>query len=385
MQFTIPSQRLDARLTSLDGALATLSAHCRPVPERLTDLDAATGFYLSRDVIAPCSSPPVDTAASDGFAACSMDLIGASSFSPAFVTAAPVFVSIGDAMPNGCDCVVDLTCVDLDGPPFAISASPSPGEGVRRVAADVCVGSNLFPAGLRLSLLHSHILHMAGVPRVYVRRPCVHIVGVPSVAGSHSFELVSELASASGIVLESSCSASRSDRHIIDAISALSQRSTPDLLLVVGGSGMGAGDHAIIALRLVGAQLSHGLALSKCATIGFGSLNGAAFVAIPGSFDSALCGWLGLVAPMLNMLCGAPGPASLESARLTRKISSAPGVSDIVLLERVAEGWAPSPAEDMSFAQALRAHGYLIIDAGGEGLAEGACVRPLALPGCWRG
>lgn len=381
MQFHLPPQRVDSQLTALDDALKALSVLCAPVPERIACVDDCMGLFVARDVHAPFASPPCDVAARDGYAVSSVDLIGASSFSPAYLMARPKVVCVGEALPDNCDCVVDFDCVAMDGPPFAINVSACPGQGVRRVGADAIAGSLLMPAGSRVQPYGAQLLRLAGLTHVHVRQPRVRLVDAPASGGSHTFAMVSALASTRGALVEHCICASRN----ADAIAQGSMQSAaqaPDLLIIVGGTGSGADDHVIEALRHMGAQIAHGVALLPGSTIAVGGVNDVPFIALPGRFDGALAGYLSLVSPALRMLCAAPPPAPLEGAPLLRKLSSAPGVSDVVLLERASGGWAPSPAGDMSVAQALRADGYLIVDAGGEGLGGGAIVRPLPFPGC---
>ena len=67
----------------------------------------------------------------EGYAVRSRDLAGASSFSPAYLAAAPQHVRMGDALPDGCDCVLDPGAVDVsDAAPQALAES-YPGENTR--------------------------------------------------------------------------------------------------------------------------------------------------------------------------------------------------------------------------------------------------------------
>jgi molybdopterin biosynthesis enzyme len=377
---------MDAPLTSLDGALELLCAHCAPAAQLLVDIRESVGASISCDVAAPSCLPARDSAARDGFAAASVDLIGASSFNPSFLMVAPVAVSVGDVMPDGCDCVVDFGCVSAEGPPFTISVSAAPGQGVRRMGADVNAGSVLLCAGSQMSAVDVALLQIAGVSKVSVRQPRVCIVGVPSADHcTHTFDFMSALAEQAGVLLEQVICASRSADDIEQKISLRNGVvAAPDLLITIGGSGAGLADYSVDALRRTGAQMCHGLALSGGTTIGFGRLHGCLVIALPGRFEGALGGWLALVMPVLQLLFAIRQPEPLQSGPLLRKVSSAPGMSDVVLMERNSNGWAPSLAGDMSVAQALRAEGYLLLGAGSEGLAEGAVVRPLPLPGQWR-
>ena len=386
MLFSSSTQRMDARLTSVGDALGFLSVDCAPAALRVVEVGACVGAYISCDILAPSCLPARDVAARDGFAAASVDLIGASSFNPSVLMVAPLPVSVGEIMPDGSDCVIDFGCIGSDGPLFTVSVSAAPGEGVRRMGADVTPGSVLLRAGSQMSAFDAALLQIAGVSKVSVREPRVRIVGIPSADGcTDTFELISVLARQAGVLPEPVICVSRSSDDIMQQISHRNgDGAAPDLLITIGGSGAGFTDHSVDALRRVGAQMCHGLALSGGATIGFGRLDGCPVIALPGRFDGALGGWLALVTPVLEHLCVICQPGLLESGPLLRKVSSAPGMSDVVLLARIANGWAPSPAGEMSVAQALLADGYLLLGPGSEGLAEGAVVRPLPLPGQWR-
>ena len=377
---------MDPRLASVDDALEFLSVDCAPAARRFVEIGACVGAYISCDIPATSCLPGRDVAARDGFAASSVDLIGASSYNPSVLMVSPVPVSVGEVMPDGSDCVVDFGCIGSDGPPFTFSVSAAPGEGVRRMCADVNPGSVLLRAGSQMSAFDAALLQIAGVSKVSVRQPRVRIVGIPSADGCiDTFELICAVVQQAGVLPEPVICASRIADDIMQQISLRNgDVGAPDLLITIGGSGAGVTDHSVDALRRVGAQMCHGLALSGSTTIGFGRLDGCPVIALPGRFDGALGGWLALVTPMLEHLCVICQPEPLESGPLLRKVSSAPGMSDVVLLARIANGWAPSPAGEMSVAQALLANGYLLLGPGSEGLAEGAVVRPLRLPGRWR-
>ena len=78
------------------------------------------------------TSPPAD-----GWALRARDLVGASSYSPLPLPTSPVWVEAGDAMPEGCDCVLDSDSVDQSGPMAQVLAEAIPGQGVRRAGGDI--------------------------------------------------------------------------------------------------------------------------------------------------------------------------------------------------------------------------------------------------------
>src|SRR5882672_1603739 len=111
----IPTQHLSASLTPLDVALAALLHDLAPVAPIELPLAEALGC-IAAEMPALKAHPPHDIAAADGWALRARDLVGASSYSPLPLAASPVWVEVGDAIPEGCDCVIDSDAVDQTGP-----------------------------------------------------------------------------------------------------------------------------------------------------------------------------------------------------------------------------------------------------------------------------
>ncbi len=345
------------------AARALLLAACAPVPPlRLALADVQNG-WAAEDIVAPTPVPPGDLALRDGIAVASADLVGASAFSPALLMERPTRVSVGEPLPPGCDALVSCDSLSLDGPPWEVSEPAAPGEGVRRAGEDLAARETIAPAGCWLDPMVRAALREACVETVAVRRPRVRVV---VAAGADSAgALVADLAAAFGA-------------HVLPA--GTLDASGCDLLLAVGGTGEGVCDGVVAALRQKGRVFAHGLSLDPGRTGAVGQLGSVPFIAIPGRFDGALGLWLALVAPALRRLAGAPDPQVCEARPLSRKIASAVGMTQIVLLKSVAEGWAPLATGDISLAHGLRADGFLLLDAGSEGLGAGALVRPMPLP-----
>src|SRR4051812_10922088 len=102
-----PNQRLPASLTPLDAALNALLGGLGPVPPVGLPLNEALRC-IAADMPQLTAHPAHDIAATDGFALRARDLVGASSYSPVPLAAAPVWVEAGEAIPGGCDCVLDF-------------------------------------------------------------------------------------------------------------------------------------------------------------------------------------------------------------------------------------------------------------------------------------
>src|SRR3954453_11242514 len=125
-----------AALTPLDAALAAVLEAVKPVACRDVPLAEALGCIAAE--MPPVKAHPVsDLAATDGWAFCSGDLVGASPWSPLLLTASPVWVEAGDRMPTPSDCVIDCDAVEQTGAVFQVSAEAIPGQGVRRRGGEI--------------------------------------------------------------------------------------------------------------------------------------------------------------------------------------------------------------------------------------------------------
>ena len=101
------NQRLPISLTPLDVALAALLNGVEPViPVELPLVDALR--CIAADMPRLGALPPHDIAAVDGYAFCARDLVGASSYSPLPLAALPAWVEAGEAIAEGCDCVLEF-------------------------------------------------------------------------------------------------------------------------------------------------------------------------------------------------------------------------------------------------------------------------------------
>jgi len=149
--------------------------------------------------MAPLKSlPAFDLAAVDGWAFCSTDLVGASSWSPLPLAEAPVWVEAGDRIPTGCDCVVDGAAVEQNGPLFQVSAGAIPGQGVRRAGGDIAEATS-FAVGRRIRPLDLLVARAAGLDRLAVRRPRLRLIDIPAeTRTSATAHLLAESARAAG-------------------------------------------------------------------------------------------------------------------------------------------------------------------------------------------
>ncbi len=361
------SQRLPASLTPLDAALAALLDRVQPVAPVALPLAEALGCVAA--AMPPSRAyPPRDIAASDGFAFQSRDLVGASSYSPLPLTRPPVWVEAGDPMPDQCDCVVDADLVDQTGPIPQVLADAIPGQGVRRIGGDIAGDRSAVVAGTRIDPLDLLIARAAGLDRLSVRRPRLRVVNVPAASGDAlTAALISE--SAAGVSVIRIEAKGRDAAAIAGALDP----GGCDLLITIGGSGIGRTDAAIMALAERGEVIAHGIALQPGRTSAVGQIEGIPVIALPGAPDQALAAWWTLALPVLDRLSG-----RLQRRKLTlplaRKIASSVGIAEIVLLDKAEGAWLPLAVGDIALQTVARADAWLVVSGGNEGFAAGTPV-----------
>jgi molybdopterin molybdotransferase len=352
---------LDAALTALLDGLESIAPSEMPIPGTLGSVAA--------EMPLPRALPTSDFAVTDGWAFCARDLVGASSYSPLPLTGPPVWVEAGDRMPSGSDCVVDSDLVELVGSIFQASGEALPGQGVRRAGSDITEGSLTIAAGRRLRALDLMLARAAGLKKLAIRCPRLHLINVPAMAGhTVTAQLIVESARAAGADVVYSQAGGRDASSVAKEFN----RERCDLIVTVGGTGVGRTDATVEALTVRGALIAHGIALQPGRTTALGKVDNIPIIALAGAPDQALAAWWTLALPVLNRLSG-----HLQHAKtlpLARKISSSVGIADIALLEESDGAWLPLAIGDLSLDHIVRADAWLAVPGSSEGFAAGTLV-----------
>jgi molybdopterin molybdotransferase len=365
----VSTQRLPASLTPLDVALAALLDRLAPVVPTALALADALGC-VAADMPPLKTFPPCDIAAADGWALRARDLVGASSYSPLPLAASPVWVEAGDAMPDGCDCVIDADGVDRTGAVIEVLAEAIPGQGVRRAGGDIAGASSVIAAGRPIRALDLLVARAAGLERLNVRRPRLHVVNIPAASGNAATaQLIAETARAAGVSVVCTEVLARDAASVAEAMDI----GACDLMITIGGSGVGRTDATVVALAQRGEVVAHGIALRPGRTAAIGRIGNIPVIALPGAPDQAIAAWWTLALPVLDRMSGRQ-PRKPITLPLARKIASSVGIAEIVLLERNNGGWMPSAVGDLSLETIARADAWLAISGGSEGYAAGAPV-----------
>lgn len=360
-------QRLPPSLTPLDAMLAMLLEGLAPIAPVDLRLGDALGCVVAE--IPPLAPfPASNIAAVDGFALRAADLVGASSYSPLPLRQPPVWVEVGDAMPVDCDCVIDADLVEWSGPLAQVVAEATPGQGIRRAGEDIA-GRSVIAAGRPFHALDLLATGAAGLQTLPVRRPRVHLVNVPNTGSDLTANCIAELAVATGTAVARTDAVARDAASVAQTLRA----ETCDLVILIGGTGVGRADAAVEALAARGRVLAHGVALVPGRTIAIGDLAGIPVIALPGAPAPALAGWWTLALPVLDRL-SARQPRATMTLPLARKIASHVGLCEIAMLKQIDGAWTPLASGDLSLDAIVRADAWLAVPADSEGFAAGTSV-----------
>jgi molybdopterin biosynthesis enzyme len=195
----------------------------------------------------------------------------------------------------------------------------------------------------------------------------LRIVNIPG-AGLTA-DLIAESARSAGAKVESVEAAGRDVTSITGALGV----GGCDILITVGGSGVGRRDATLLALAERGKVIAHGIALQPGRTSGVGRIGKTPVVVLPGAPDQALAAWWTLALPALDRLSGRR-PRKALGLPLARKIASSAGLAEIVLLERRSDGWATLACGELSLGAIARAEAWLVVPGGSEGFAAGTTI-----------
>ncbi|MGE0007216.1 MAG: molybdopterin-binding protein [Parvibaculaceae bacterium] len=365
---------LQDALTSLDVAFADLLDGQAPVQPISMRLDRASGHIAAEMPALNMRLPARNRAALDGWALNSLDLVGASSYSPVPLSRRPQWVEAGEALPEGCDCILRRDLVEHHGPLMQALAEANPGQDVRRAGGDIAVGRPPVLAGRRFCAADLLALRATGSDAVMVRAPVLSLIDLaPSDGVGLTTGFIAALAREAGARVMTGTVA-----RDVPAITTALARAGGDLVVLVGGTGAGRTDCAARALAKAGTLIAHGLALRPGETTAAARCGAVPVVALPGLPGHAIAGYLLLVQPLIDRL-SARLPRQGMALPLSRKIASAVGVAEIALLRREADMWQVLAVGDFSLDHIRMADAWLAVAGDSEGYPAGTSVEAFSL------
>lgn len=388
---------------SVEAALTWIDERCRPLPAEAVGLGDATGRVLSSAVTAPIDVPSFDRSAMDGYAVSGGSTDGAGDYNPLAYqivgqsmpgrpfagTVQPqqaVRIMTGAPLPNGCDAVVPAEFAEETDGTVQLTQSVPPGKHVGRVGEDIGGGSELLPVGRRLRPQDLGVIASVGLPRVdVVRRPRVRLLitgnelATPGEAKGEHQIYESNSAIVNGLVLRDG-GEWESVRRLPDdraAIQGALQQTGADVILISGGSSVGAEDHAPSIIAEIGTLDIHGVAMRPSSPAGMGTIANSLVFLLPGNPVSCLCAYDFFAGRAIRVLGGRPAawPHRRETLTVARKIVSAVGRVDYCRVQTEGDKVTPLALSGASIlSSTTRADGFVIVPAELEGYAPGSQV-----------
>jgi molybdopterin molybdotransferase len=357
-----------AALRDFDGLMplavanAAFLAAVVPVPPVRRHLQQALGRVVAEAVRSPGAHPAQRVALRDGYRVVSRDTIGATPYAPAYIVGRLDAVHAGDAMTGGCDAVLPPDAVTFGLSTAEVLQAVAPAAGTRQAGEDLATGEVIVEAGDRLRADRRTVLALAGVASVALRVPRLGIEGSGAIG-----RMIADLAVAAGFDITADAEA--------------------DLTVCLCEPGYAATAVAVARFAADGARIAHGLAARPGEAIGLCTTRDAdgrtrLIVIVPDRLADALAAWLLIVAPALAALAAATDTPKSETLPLSRKIVSAPGMADLVLLRRSgapSPAWDPIATGDLTWAALAAADAYCLVPPEREGFPSGTLLTGVFL------
>ncbi|HVL12216.1 MAG TPA: gephyrin-like molybdotransferase Glp [Gemmata sp.] len=387
--------------------LALLDARAVALPGEDASLAELAGRVLAGPVVSPVDVPGFARAAMDGFAVRGSDTFGAEAYNPlplALVgearpatpfagTVEPgqaVRIMTGAPMPAGADAVLVAEVAEMrpDGRVLAREAV-APGRHVGRVGEDVPRGRAVLPAGRRLRPQDVGLLASIGVSAAkVVRRPRVAVLVtgnelLPPGSVPEGYKIVDSNSPMLAALVARDGGECRAARYLPDDYAAVRDEirdTDADVVLVSGGSSVGAEDHAPRAVAELGELAVHGVALRPASPTGVGFVSGRVVFLLPGNPVSCLCAYDLFAGRVVRRFGGRSSelPYRTVSLPLASKLVSAVGRVDYARV-KVENGLATPVAVSGAsiLSTTVVADGFVLVDRDREGHAPGEVVEVL--------
>lgn len=394
--------RVDDAWRWIDQVASRLEAEVVPLAD-------VTGRVLAETVVARIDVPSFTRSAMDGYALHGDETTGATAYAPAtfrlvgdsmpghpfdgvVIAGTAVRIMTGAPLPRGADAVMpaefarEVTDARTGIRLVEIQSDVPVGKNIGQLGEDVRAGAEVLSSRRRLRPQDVGLLAAVGCDRIaVVREPRVRmlITGNEIVAPGATrrpFQIVDSnslmlagLITRDGGTIESS--------HLLpDHRDVLrEQLAVPggDVILVSGGSSVGAEDHAPALVAELGELAIHGVAMRPSSPAGMGRVDGALVFLLPGNPVSCLCAYDFFAGRAIRRLGGrSPDwPYSTRQAEVGRKIVSAVGRVDYTRVRLVEERVEPIAISGASIlTSTTQADGFVIVPAELEGFAPGSTV-----------
>ncbi|GAB4137544.1 MAG: molybdopterin molybdotransferase MoeA [Planctomycetaceae bacterium] len=387
----------------VEAAWEWIDAHATLRQPETVPLESLSGRVLSEEIVSDMNVPAFDRSAMDGYALIGSETVGASDYNPltfkiigealpgnpftgTVESKTAVRVMTGAPMPPNADAVIPAEYAEEANGEVSITTAVSPGKHVGRCGEDVSIGQTVLQSGRRLRPQDVGLLASIGKDRANViRKPRVRILvtgnelATPGQPRTESQIYESNSYMLRGLIPRDAGEL-ESVLHISDDRESISQAmSKPgaDVILVSGGSSVGAEDFAPTILAKQGELAIHGIAMRPSSPTGMGLLNDAVVILLPGNPVSCLCAYDFFAGRAIRQMAGLSKDWPYASAQLplSRKISSAIGRVDYCRVRRDGDHLEPLALSGASIlSSTTRADGFVIVPEESEGYAAETIV-----------
>jgi molybdopterin molybdotransferase len=312
------------------------------ISPQVVALADARGQPLGVPVVATTPVPPHPVAARRGIAVASQDLVGASPYSPAFLTSSPALVVPGDPLPPSTDAVLEAQAVTSSLAMHEVGQTAYPGEGAVLAGADYPEGAVIAAAGATVTPAILLAMSLSGLVTIAVRSPVVHVGHTVGAANAETIWLQSAL-------VEAGC--------------RLTTSEASDLRILVARD-------PYAAVAAAGGQAIAGIALNPGRDTGIAWDDERLTIVLASRFDAVVAGFHALIMPAIAAMTGRR--LRLIERPLAGKLVSQVGFADISLLRSTAEGYAPLATGVLPLEALINADAIGIIAPESEGAPRGA-------------
>jgi len=410
----VESTREFFRVKSVDEVLDAVS-EVQPVGGERVSIEVAAGRVTAAGIVSSDDVPHFDRATMDGYAVRASDVAGSTEsygvrlrvvgsvqmgVQPGCVVGAGETAEIGTGamLPQGADAVVmvEHTEREPESDAVRIHRAVLAGENVMARSADWSRGEEIVRAGTPLRAAHVAALAACGIVSVDVRRrpsvavistgdelvPCTESVPPGRVRDSNSVALAAALQRDGTTV---NCVGIVPDDESLIRAAVRKAVADSDMVLISAGSSVGRRDFTLDAIRAAGRckVIAHGLDIRPGKPTIIALVDDKPVLGLPGHPVSSLVCYEVVVRRVLWRLLAVSEEEQITlrsqvRARLAGNVASLVGRTNFVRVrieQQDEEIWAyPLPSVSGAISTLSRAHGWIVIEAGHEGLARGTMV-----------
>ena len=412
-------------IQSLEEKFATYFASMEKKQEEV-ELRQVRGRYLAEDVLADMDSPSFRRSVVDGYAVRAADTFGISESIPVFLeslgsvtmgkastffigSGQTAYVPTGGMIPEGADAMVMVEHIDRLGENMvSINRPVAPGAHIMNIGDDFHKGERFFSKGHRVTTKDIGLLAACGMAKIAVyRKPRLSVIstgdelvepgmkpGPCQIRDINAYAISAYAEELGAEVLALAIVADDADAYRNAAIKAMEKS---DMVILSGGSSAGNKDFTAQVVDSLGKPgvVTHGLAIrpGKPTIIGIFTdrEEPKTVIGLPGHPLSSIMVFDVVVGTFLRKcyLGNEESPKTIH-AKITENIHAGEGRTtyQLVNLSRGEEmeghlerGWLAQPirAKSGAIAQLSRAHGYVAIPQGSEGVRAGETVEVILI------